>query len=169
LDHVNLEPVIRLPTAWSSVSGNFVVHLFEGTVTVAEMDRMQQLGDAHSARHPAKRVELVVVHSSDARMTGDERTRMARLIKHGDAYRTATATVILAEGLVGALHRSTLTALLMVARPPHPTKVFGHVAEAMRWLWPQLRALQPTAPALEQLEHELVAHLAEFRARSVRA
>jgi hypothetical protein len=163
---VNFEPVIRLPTAWSSVSGNFVVHLFEGTVTIAEMDRMQQIGDAHNARHPAKRVELVIIHSSDARMSGDERSRMARLIKHGDAHRTATATVILAEGLVGALHRSTLTALLMVARPPHPTKVFGDVAEAVRWLWPHLRALQPTAPAIEQLDRELVAHLAEFRARS---
>lgn len=97
-EHVNFEPVIRLPTAWSSVSGNFVVHLFEGTVTIAEMDRMQQIGDAHNARHPVKRVELVVIHSSDARMTGDERTRMARLIEHGDSHRTATATAILAEG-----------------------------------------------------------------------
>jgi hypothetical protein len=163
---LNFEPVIRLPAAWSSVSGSFVVHLFEGTVTISEMDRMQQIGDAHNARHPGKRVELVVIHSSDARMTSDERTQMARLIKQGACHRTASATVILADGLLGALHRSTLTALLMVARPPHPAKVFGDVPEAMRWLWPQLRALQATAPTIEQLDQGLAAHLAEFRARS---
>jgi hypothetical protein len=160
-----LQAIVRFPTAWSSADQAWAVHLFQGNLSVADMDRMQQIGDRWSAENPAKRVELVIVYPSDARMSSEERARMARLMKHGESRRTASATVILAEGLRGSMQRSTLTALLMLATVSHPAKVFGKVSDAVRWLFPHVQALTGGYSAPEQLEAELSAHLEEFRVR----
>jgi hypothetical protein len=162
---MSLQPVIRFASAWSSASAGWAVHLFEGTLTVAAMDRMQQIGDLWSGKNPGKRAELVIIFPSDARMSGDERTRMARLIKHGEARRAASATVILAEGLRGAMQRSTLTALMMVAHASHPVKVFGNVSDAVRWLFPYVQGLTHEFAAVDGMERELHQHLGEFGAR----
>jgi hypothetical protein len=160
-----LQPIIRFATAWSSASDGWAVHLFEGGLTVTDMDRMQQMGDQWNAANPGKRAELVIVYPSDARMSGEERSRMARLMKHGDKRRAASATVILAGGLRGALHRSTLTALMMVAPASHPAKVFGSIADALRWFLPHVQGLARESVVPERLELELQQHLEEFSAR----
>jgi hypothetical protein len=163
---MTLQPIIRFGTAWSSASDGWAVHLFEGTVTASDMERMRQLGDVWSAKNPGKRAEMVIVFPSDARLSGEERERMARLMKHGDARRAASATVILADGLRGALQRSTLTALMMVAPPSHPAKVFGAVSDAVRWLFPHVQRLSPEYATVEDMERVLSAHLEEFGARA---
>jgi hypothetical protein len=71
-------------------------------------------------------------------MTGDERSRMAKLIKRWEQDRVASATVILAQGMLGAMQRSVLTGLQLVARPPHPQKVFSEIAPAVQWLTPYI-------------------------------
>jgi hypothetical protein len=109
---------------------------------------------------------LVIVFPSDARMSGAERSRMAGLIKHGESRRVASATVILAEGLRGALQRSTLTALMMIAPASHPAKVFGSVSDAVRWLFPYVQGLSHEFAAAEAMERELNEHLGEFSARA---
>ncbi len=138
---MQFEPLIRKPTAWTSVAGPFAVHLFEGQVTVSDMNEMERVGDAWFERHRTRLVELVIVYPSSTPMTSEERTRMTKLIKHWEPHRVASCTVILADGLVGAMHRSVLTGLLMVAPPPHPSKIFGNVPEAVTWLAPHLRSL----------------------------
>ena len=160
-----LQPIVRLPTAWSSGDQAWAVHLFEGQLSVADMDRMQHSGDQWIAKHPGKRVELVIIYPSDARMSAEERARMGRLMKHGEPRRAASATVILAHGLRGAMHRSTLTALMMIAPPSHPAKVFGTASDAVHWMFPHVRALTDAYAAAEQLECTLHEHLAEFRSR----
>ena len=163
---MTLQPIIRFATAWSSASAGCAGHLFEGTLSVAAMDRMQQLGDLWSGKNPGQRAELVIIFPSDARMSGAERTRMAALIKHGDGRRVASATVILAEGLRGALQRSTLTALMMIAPASHPARVFGSVSDALRWLFPHVQASSREFAAVEAMERELNEHLGEFGARA---
>ena len=113
------ESLTQLPTAWSMVSGRFGVHLFEGPLTVAEMTEMQRRGNAWHAKHPGRIVELVVIYPSDDRMTQAERSKMVQLMKQWEHVRDAAATVILAEGLMGSLHRSILTGLMMLAPAPH--------------------------------------------------
>ena len=162
---MRFEPLLCLPTAWTSVCARFGVHLFEGTVTLADMDRLQSVGDRWNAQHPEKRVELVVVLPSNARMTHEERMRMVRLIKHGEAHRAATGTVILAEGLLASVQRSVLTGMMMLAPAPHPAKVFGNLTEAVAWLAPYVKSVCGDALKPEQLASMLDAHLAEFRAR----
>jgi hypothetical protein len=137
---MTFEPLFQMPSAWTSVADRFGVHLFEGRVTVADMQRMETLGDEWYRKHPGKLVELVVVFPSDARMTDEERARMAQLIKRWEKVRAASATVILAAGLMGAMHRSVLTGMTMLVPPPHPAKVFARVPDAVTWLLPYLRS-----------------------------
>ena len=143
--NLEFERLIELSTAWTCVAGRFGVHLFQGRLTVTDMDRMDLIGAEWQRKNPGKRVELVIVLPSDDRMDGDERSRMARLIRRWEKERIASATVILAQGLIGAMHRSVLTGLMMVAPPPHPAKVFGTIADAIAYLAPHLSTLGGSA------------------------
>lgn len=160
-----LEPVIRLPGAWSSASSSFGIHLFEGHVSVAEMDQMQLIGERWNARNPSKRVEMVLIFPSNVRMTPEERSRMAKLIQVSQAHRTASATVILAQGMLASMQRSMLTGLLMIAPPPHPAKVFGAIPDALSWIEPHARAVCGPALKFDELTAAVHSHVAEFRDR----
>jgi hypothetical protein len=138
---LEFERIIELPVAWTCVAGRFGVHLFQGRLTVGDMDRMDLIGAEWQRKNPGKRVELVIVLPSEERMDGQERSRMIRLIRRWEKERIASATVILAQGLIGAMHRSVLTGLMMVARPPHPAKVFGTIADAVAYLTPHISTL----------------------------
>lgn len=166
---MRFEPVISLPTAWSSVFARFVVHLFEGHVSLADMDRMQMTGARWEVEHPGKRVEMVVIFPSDARMSHEERSRMSQLIKRGEAQRSASATVILAEGLLASVQRSVLTGMMLLAPSPHPVKVFATIPDGLRWLFPHLRAQCGPTLELDQLIVALSAHVAMFRTRASRS
>lgn len=158
------EPLIRFPTAWTSVLGGFGVHLFEGHLSLEQMDRMQVMAERWQEQRKAKLVELVVIHPSDARMNHEERARMARLIKFGETRRIASATVILAEGIIASVQRSVLTGLTMLVPPPHPAKVFGEVDPAVEWLHPYLPTTTSNiAPG--ELRASLSSHLKDFRRR----
>lgn len=163
---VRFEPVIRLPTAWTSVAERFGVHLFEGKLTVTDMNRMQSIGDDWFQRHPGRIVEMAVIYPSETRMTPEERNRMVKLIKHWEKHRVASATVILAGGLVGAMHRSVLTGLNMLAPPPHPMKVFSSTEDAVTWLMPHVQALSGPAFRRPALDEALATLVGAFTARA---
>jgi hypothetical protein len=146
---VKLEPIIKLAPAWTAVSGGFAVHVFEGHLSIADMDRMQAIGDDWYRRNRGRRVELVIVFPSDAKMSAEERRRMTVLIKRWERERDASATVILAEGLRGSIQRSVLTGFTLVAPPPHPMKVFSEIPEAVSWLHPYTAPLCPHAVSPE--------------------
>jgi hypothetical protein len=162
---MRLVPLLQTPTAWSGVHERFAVHVFEGHVTLRQMADFEAVGDEWLGKNPGKLVELVIIHPSDSRMTHEERSRMAQVIKRWERQRVAAATVILATGMLGAMQRSVLTGLLMLAPPPHPTKVFGVAADAIDWLAPHVRSLsRHTTPAAM---HAAVADFnAAFAARS---
>ena len=156
-------PIIEMPTAMTAVWRRFGVHLFEGKLTVADMDQLDDKGAEWRKRIPGKMVELVVVFPSDAQMTSDERKRMAKIIKRWESARSASSTVILAQGLTGSLHRSVLTGLQMLVPAPHPMKVFGSIAPALKFLAPYIQALSgpdATPEALEDGVDELVTRFA---------
>jgi hypothetical protein len=162
---MKFEALIRAPTAWTSVASRFAVHLFEGHVTLTDMNHMLALGKRWNAEHPETRVELVVVYPSDARMSHDERVHMARVMKLGEARRVCSATVILAEGLRASVQRSVLTCMTMLAPPPHPAKVFDRTADAAHWLLPYVCSVHDAALSLDGLMRALCAHLSDFQRR----
>ncbi|HEY5148160.1 MAG TPA: hypothetical protein VII82_15405 [Polyangiaceae bacterium] len=138
---IKFEPLLTLPSLVSGMWRRFGVHAFEGHVTLEDMTRIEASGSHWHRTNPGQLVELVVIFPSDARMSAEERTRMASLVKRWEKTRTASATVVLADGLAGAMHRSVLTGLQMIAPPPHPTKVFSRTPDAVAWLAPYVQAL----------------------------
>ena len=165
---MDFEPVFRIPTAWSSACGQLAVHLFEGTLSVDEMNGLLSAGSQWTARHPGRRVEVVVVLPSTARMSHEERVRMGELIRHGEQQRAASATVILAEGILASVQRSVLTGLMMLSPAPHPAKVFGSLTDAAPWLLPFVQRLGAPRLQLDEFASSLDAHLNAFRARADR-
>lgn len=155
---MKLEPLIQIPVAWTGFRAGLGVHLFQGHVTLADMDRLDAFGVQWHRKNAGKLVEMSIVFPSESRMTREERTRMAQIIKRWEHQRVASATVILAQGMLGSMHRSVLTGLLMLAPPPHPTKVFGAVADALTWLAPYLRSLE----GFDAAPGEVVAAVAEL-------
>jgi hypothetical protein len=158
-----LEPLIELPNMITGVWQRFGVHLFEGRLTVDDMGELERRGDAWHRKHPGQSVEMVVVLPSDNRMTSDERARMIGLIKKWEHARRASATVILATGITGSAQRSVLTGFLILAPPPHPSKVFGRTAAAAAWLAPHVAALSGAEATAEALSEAVDALVARFR------
>lgn len=157
---MKLEPIIDMPCLLTGIWSRLGVHLFHGSVTTSDIDEMERRGDAWFAANPGRIVELVVIYASRARLSTAERMRMSRLIKRREKDRAASATVILAAGLSGAVHRSILTGLTLVAPPPHPMKVFGATRDAVNWLAPHVQALcgaDATADALMAAVDDLAA------------
>src|SRR5579862_850524 len=108
---MKLEPIIHLPNMITGMWRRFGLHAFEGTLTLDDMVRIEAAGELWHRKNPGKVVEMVVIFPSEARLSGEERTRMARIVKRWESVRTASATVVLASGLLGAVHRSLLTGL----------------------------------------------------------
>ena len=149
---LKLEPFLTLPSLVSGMWRRFGVHVFEGGLSLDDMVRIEASGSSWHRTNPGQLVELVIIFPSDARLTNEERTRLAAIVKRWEKTRTASATVVLAEGLTGAMHRSILTGLQMIAPPPHPTKVFSRTPDAVGWLAPHVQALcGPDATAADLL------------------
>jgi hypothetical protein len=153
----SFSPIIEMPTAMTGVWRRMGVHLFEGKLTTSDMDRLDADGAEYRNRVPGKKVELVVIFPSDARMTSSERARMAALIKRWENERVASSTVILAEGLIGSLQRSVLTG--------HPVKIFGAIAPAVTWLSPFVREVSGADVTSEALLSGVDDLCARFAAR----
>ncbi len=154
-----------MPAAWTGTADRFGVHLFEGKVSVSDMGRLEVMGTRWHRKNPGNTVELVIIFPSDARMTSEERTRMAELIKRWQDRRIASATTILAEGIGGAMHRSVLTGLFLLAPPPHPAKVFGKVAEAVKWLTPHVQSVAGPAATRDAIQSAVDDFCAAFQRR----
>jgi hypothetical protein len=163
---MRLEPLIEMQSILSGVWRRFAVHMFNGHVSVEDMARVENIGVKWLKENPGKLVEMVVIYPSDAvGMTSEERARMARVIKRWEDVRTASATVILATGILGSVQRSVLTGLQTIVPPPHPTKVFSTSAQALGWLLPFVQDIC----GLDARHDDLVAAVEEMSARFAKA
>jgi hypothetical protein len=159
---VRLEAAFRTPNVVTGVWRRFGAHVFEGRLSLEDMARLESFGNLWHKKNPGSVVELAVILPSEARMAGEERARLAKIIRRWEMTRTASATVILANGLVGAMQRSVLTGLMMIAPAPHPTRVFGTTREAAAWLAPYIQAacgVEATAAAIGAAVDALCASL----------
>jgi hypothetical protein len=161
---VRLETLIDMPCVMTGVWQRLGVHVFHGRVTVSDMDEMERRGDGWARRNPGNRAEMTIIMPSDTVMTSEERTRMVKIIKKWERVRIASATVILAKGITGAAHRSVLTAFLLLAPPPNPTKVFGATHAAVDWIAPHVAALCGPEATQEALRNAVDDLCHRFRA-----
>jgi hypothetical protein len=160
---MKLEPIIELPNMMTGMWRRLGVHAFQGKVTLDDMTRVEVAGSGWHRKNPGKVVEIVIIFPSEARMDTSERERMASIVKRWESVRTASATVILASGLVGSFQRSILTGLQMLAPPPHPTRVFGALPETATWILPYVRDLCGADVGGEALLEALVEFCATFQ------
>jgi hypothetical protein len=137
---LTLEPVLRTPTMITGIWRRFGVHAFEGHLSMADMTQLESFGNVWHKKNPGSVVEMSIIFPSEARMGSEERARLVKIIRRWEMARTASATVILANGLVGAMHRSVMTGLMLIAPPPHPVRVFGTTRDAVVWLTPYIQA-----------------------------
>jgi hypothetical protein len=164
---MKLDLLIEMPNMVSGLWRQFGVHVFEGRLTLADMVHIDEHAMAWRKTNTGKTVELVIVYPvpTDAMMTTEERKRMAHIIKRWENRRTASATVILATGLLGAMHRSVLTGLQLIAPPPHPVKVFSTTPSAVVWLLPHIRELHGPEPTVASVQEAVDELCNGFRAR----
>src|SRR3954469_14624790 len=102
---MHLEPIIEIPCMVTGLWRRFAIHLFEGKLTLENMEKLDREGAIWHAKVQGKLVEMVVIFPSASQMTTEERVRMTQLVRRWEHTRAASATVILAKGLVGSLHR----------------------------------------------------------------
>jgi hypothetical protein len=162
------ETLVQQPNMMAAIWRRFGVYVFEGKLTVEDMATMETHGAQWLKKNPGNVVEMVIIYPSEATMTGEERARMGRLIKRWEGIRTASATVILATDLLGSIQRSVLTGLQLIARPPHPTKVFGTAADALRWMSPHVAEVCGVDATYETLLAGVNDVCARFTARPVK-
>ena len=166
---MRFEPIIEMPCLLTGLWKRFSVHLFEGKVTLADMEEIEARSEKWHEKIRGKLVEMVVIFPSDAKMTSEERAKMTHIIKRWESSRAASATVILAQGLVGSMHRSVLTGLQLVVPAPHPVKVFGNTTDAVKWLAPHVRELCGPEATPEALDAGVADLSARFAARERKA
>lgn len=160
-------PIFRLPTVWSTaVADSIGVNHFEGEVTVMEMNKIQEIGDRWYARFPGKSLAISVVYPTTHRAPPEQRERLRQLIKHWEHRHLAAANVMLIDGLLGSMHRSIFTGVLMLVPPPHPAKVFSNIDDGVSWLLGHQKGTSFDVAATRATIHGLCA---EFLRRPGRA
>lgn len=142
-----------------------VLWVVDGHTPVVELERLRTLVHEWSrGQSGEKNVTLVLLHASRSTMEADERRAVLRMIDETKHDRVASATVVLARGMIGALHRSILTGFSLLLPPPHPTRVFGEVPPAIAFLHGHIESL---CGAVEPLHIE--AMLDDLHAEILRA
>ncbi len=166
---MRFDPIIEMPFLLTGLWKRFGVHLFHGKVTVADIEEIERRSVVWHDKIRGKVVEMVVIFPSDAKMTSEERAKMTHIIKRWEKDRAASATVILAQGLIGSMHRSVLTGMQMLVPAPHPMKVFGTMPDAIKWLAPHVRELCGPEATPEALDAGVADLAARFAGRPQKA
>jgi hypothetical protein len=124
-----------------------VVWVVDGHTPVDELERLRlHVLEWTRAQGDAKNVALTVLHSNRSTMSAEERRIVARMIDETKGSRLASATVVLADGMLGALHRSILTGFSLLVPPPHPTKICGDLPSALAFLAPHIEKVAGDVP-----------------------
>ncbi|MGE0786978.1 MAG: hypothetical protein AB7S26_14995 [Sandaracinaceae bacterium] len=148
-----------------------VLWVVDGQTPVSELEQLIELSKRHNARYGDPRnVALTIIHGTPSGMSAEERAAAARLIESTKHTRVASSTVVLARGLVAAVHRSILTGISLLVPPPHPVKVCSDVPSALSFLQPHIESLcGPIAPdhieAMASQLHDAVTERRLIRAR----
>jgi hypothetical protein len=107
------------------------------------------LDDALSRAFPHHRTRsfavMPVLDALAGQPARDARERLAAIMTKYDIAIFAAAYVVLGTGFQAAAVRGAITALMLMARPSHATKVFATVADALEWL-----AANRSAPSSER-------------------
>jgi hypothetical protein len=124
--------------------------------TVALVD--EALGRAIGARRGRSFGIVPVINAHSGQPLKETREDIARMMLKYDGSIYGAAYVVTGSGFQAATVRGAITALMLLARPKHPTKVFARVAEALAWL-----AVARNAPPNERvIDEQLIIAIESF-------
>lgn len=161
---IRVERVVLTDTHALGVWRGFTVSVFDGVLGVPGLEVLHQQVMDFRGGNTQKTADLVVVHPTKAGMSNAERKKWLEIVKSTEHYRLAGATVVLAEGLLGSMHRGIITSFNLLAPPPHPARVFGNARDALEWMAPYIQQTCATCP-VPQLEREIAAISDEIKAK----
>jgi len=115
-----------------------VIWVVDGSTPPEELERLRTISRAWREEHPEPTVNLIVIYPTQTTMDAAQRKVAAKFIDETKHTRVASATAVLATGMVGALHRSLLTGLSILVPPPHPVKITARVVDAVDFLHPHI-------------------------------
>lgn len=122
------------------VERNLVVAAWREAPTVAQLRALERAGRSLEDQLPGKNVLLNLMISGTPNFSAEVREEAIRLSGVPDIFSLAAAHVILAQGLVGTAVRAFLSTVVLLSKPPTPTKIFGDKTPATTWLMEHLKA-----------------------------
>lgn len=126
---------------------NLLVWVWTETPLLEQMRWLAGELDRIAHEHPAGTGLLDIILSGTPRFSDGVRNEVTRLSGNPRYSKLGVAHVALLPGLSGTAVRAFLQTVMLVARPPQPTKVFGDREVASQWLATQLsKGHLPWAP-----------------------
>jgi len=149
----------------AAIHRNVYITAWWGETTAARLRRVGEIQNELARKWPKGFVALALIRSVNANLPADVRAEAEKLSKEPAPNLKAIAQVIYGEGFAAAAIRSVATGMVLIARHPRPTKIFGTLESAATWLVPYMNDLpEPTEKiadtALVLNVREIIAHAA---------
>ena len=137
------DPVLRL----SSVDNIAIAAWFDAPPEPAYLERTTAFLKALHARHPGGIAFVNLICGGTPRFS--EPVRKATTASMRDVtVELGTAHVVLIGGFRGTATRMFLSSMMLLSRPPHPSKICVTVDEALAWMLPHCGAAAPDRAAV---------------------
>lgn len=121
------------------IGGRVVAAVWKDAPTLAQMGRLRAATDRHKKMSPDGGALVNIVVSGTPSFRNEVRVEAAKQTSENDTWGIATAHVVLVDGFAGIAVRSFFSTMTLLGRSKVPTKVFGDLDEATRWVASHLR------------------------------
>jgi hypothetical protein len=149
----------------AAIHRNVYITAWWGETTVARLKRVGEIQNELARKWPKGFVAIALIRSANANLPADVRAEAERLSKEPAANLRAIAQVIYGSGFAAAVIRSVATGMVLIARRPRPTKIFGTLETAATWLVPHMNEIPEPQNKIADTElvsnvRDIVAHAA---------
>lgn len=138
------EVVHQDPTFAVVIDDRVVAAVWKDAPTLAQMRRLRAATDRHKKMFPDGGAFVNIVVSGTPSFSNEVRAEAAKQTSDNDTWGIATAHVVLVDGFAGIAVRSFFSTMTLLGRSKVPTKVFGDLDEATRWIASHLRLRDPS-------------------------
>lgn len=136
---MNDEPVYERPHARMIQSGNLALIGWRDAPKYEDILAWHQLGKSMARAFPEGSACVSVVVRGTPNFTEDVRSATIKMAADSGIFPMGFAHVISMPGFAGLAVRSFVQTVLVLARNPSPSKVFGDAQAASAWLAPRMR------------------------------
>lgn len=141
------DPVVRI-----AKHRNLLAVAWFGLIRVEHLLMAEAAGRDLARIYPSKTAMLNIIVLGAPPTDAAVRETMSRLAREPMLFRAGAAHVMLTPGVVGAAARTFVSTVLLVAKPPTPTRMLPSLDSAAAWLEPKLNAVTPGWTKAEIIE-----------------